>query len=268
MVTQYLNALFRRVHPRPRKFHQSTQLTVPADLQAGFDLLKEKVEKGDDLTPHLSGLLDKIDFNDPLLNAWKIHHFHLGVKPHDKKPGLVERTGPILLGMVQENDFYAIDIIGHGAQGNPEVFYEQDLVEILHKNWPTMMDRYRIKNGKAATPKPTNAEVKMTRDAGITLITQADDGTLYMPTVGFTSVGGTTKDTGGQIVFEVMRISHAVKLLQKIIVKKIATLELPFSKTGGKRPYKIVLTNFLNGVVAAHEESSMVGMRISPFKGE
>lgn len=267
LCIQYLNALFRRVDPRPRKFHQSTELKVPPDLLAGYESLKEKIEKGQELTPHLSGLLEDIDFNDPLLNAWKIHHFHLGTKPHPKNPNLVERSGPILLGMVQENDFYAIDIIEHGSKGNPEVFYEQDLIEILHNNWPTMMDRYRI-NGKAAGPKPSNAEIKLARDAGITVFSQTNDGTLYLPTVGFTSVGGTTKDTSGQIIFQVMRIVRAVNLLQKLIVEKISALELCFSKTGGIRPYKIVLTHFLDGITTAREESSLVGMRVSQFCGE
>jgi len=263
LCTMYLNALFRRVQAKPRNFHRSTQLAVPLDHQSGFDLLKEKVERGTDLTPHLSGLLSKEDFNDPLLNAWKIHHFHLGVNPHKNNPSLVERTGPILLALVEPDDFYAIDIIAHGKHGYPEVFYEQNLIEILHNNWPNMMNRYRLKNAKAAFPQPSNAEVKLVRDAGITMIPQTADGSLYMPAAGFTSVGGTTKDTGAQIVFEVMKITNAVKLLQKTIVEKMVSLELAFDKNGGRRPYNVILTNFLNGMITAREESSKVGMRIS-----
>ena len=263
LCTNYLNALFRRVKARPRKFHVSSQLTVPPDQQAGFDLLKEKVERGDDLTPHLSGLLANENFNDPLLNAWKIHHFHLGAHPHKNNSALVERTGPILLALVEPDDFYAIDIIAHGKHGNPEVFYEQDLIETLHNNWPRMMDRYRLKNAKAAFPQSSNAEVKLARDAGITIIPQTADGTLYLPTAGFTSVGGTTKNTGAQISFEVMKITKAVKFLQETVIEKIVPLELAFHKNGGQRPYKIALTNFLNGMITAREETSKIGIRIS-----
>lgn len=263
LCTIYLNAIFRRVALRPRVFHQSRKLKVPSDLQAGFDLLKNKVQNGQDLSPHLSSLLMNETFNDPLLNAWKIHHFHLGIQPHKKNPLLVERTGPILLALVEPDDFYAIDIISHGAKGNPEVFYEQDLIEILHQNWPKMMDKYRVKNGKAAFAKPTNAEIKLARDNGITVITQTDDGTLYLPTAGFTSAGGTTKHTGGQIVFEVLKITNAIKLLERTIVEKLVALELAFSKNGAQRPYNITLTNFLDGLITAREESSEVGMCIS-----
>ena len=130
-----------------------------------------------------------------------------------------------------------------------------------------MMERYKI-NGWAATPKPTNDEVKILRDAGITVFAQTDDGSLYMPNLGFTSVGGRTKDTGARVVVDAMRVTKALKMLEKMVREKIAALELCFSKTDGKRPYKIILTGFLNnGYVTAREETSNVGMRISLEKG-
>ena len=267
LCERYLNALYRRVSTQKRAFHEAKQMNVPAEVQAGYDLLKQKVQNGDDLTPHLSGLLDDLDFNDPLLNAWKIHHFHLGTKPHPTKPHLVERTGPILLAMVLDDAFYAITILPHGKGGNHDVFYDQDLIEILHESFPKMMERYKI-NGRAATPKPTNKEVKQLRDAGITSFAQTNDGTLYIPNLGFTSVGGTTKNTGARVVFVSMKVTNAVKKLERMIKEKIVALELCFSKTDGQRPYKIELTSFLNnGYVTAREESSYVGMRVSLEKG-
>lgn len=264
---RYLNALYRRVTVQPRTFYKSKTLTIPPEVQAGYDLLRKKVENGEDLTPHLSSLLDDVNFNDPLLNAWKIHHFHLGTKPHPTKSHLVERTGPILLAMVHGDEFHAIAILAHGRGGNHDVFYDQDLIEILHESFPDMMARFKI-NGKAASPKPTNEEVKVLRDAGITAFAQTNDGTLYMPNFGFTSVGGTTKDTGATVVIDTMRVTSAVQRLEKLIREKIVALELCFSKTDGKRPYKIGLTGFLNnGYVTAREETSYVGIRISLEKG-
>lgn len=267
LCERYLNALYRRVPTQKRSFHQSKQLRIPTEVQEGYDLLKQKVVNGDDLTPHLSGLLDDLDFNDPLLNAWNIHHFHLGTKPHPTKPHLVERTGPILLAMVHDDFFYAISILPHGKGGNHDVFYNQDLIEILHDSFPQMMANFKI-SGKAATPKPTISEVKQLRDAGITSFAQTNDGTLYMPNLGFTSIGGTTKHTGARIIVDTMRVTNAVKNLEKLICEKLVALELCFSKTGGKRPYKIILTGFLNnGYVTAREETSYVSMRISLEKG-
>ncbi len=248
LCERYLNALYRRVSVRKRTFHQSNNLQIPPEVQGGFDLLKMKVENGDDLTAHLSGLLDKIEQDQ-------------------KKAHLIERTGPILMAMVHDDDFYAIAIVPHGKSGSPDVFYDLDLIEILHQSFPKMMEHYRV-NGRAAQPKPTNSEVKMLRDAGVTIIPQTNDGTLFMPNLGFTSAGGTTKNTGARVVFDAMKVVKGVKTLEKQIREKIVPLELCFSKTGGVRPYKIVLTGFLNnGYVTAREESSYVGMRISLFEG-
>jgi hypothetical protein len=266
LCERYLNALYRRVQPRKRNFHISRQLQVPSDMQAGFELLKKKVEDGDDLTPHLSGLLDKLEYNDPLLNAWRIHHFHLGTQPYQRNANLVERTGPILLAMVHDDDFYAITIASHGRDGQKDLFYDLDLIEILHENFPAMMKPFKI-DGWATTPKPTNEEVKLARDNGINLFSQTNDGSLYLPSPGFTSVGGTTKQTGLRVVYDAMLVVNSVRALERLIRDKIEALEICFSKQGA-RPYRICLTGFLNnGYVTAREESSYIGMQISVLKG-
>ena len=52
---------------------------------------------------------------DGLLNEWGVHHLHLGTKSYSKNHAFIARTGPLLLALIAEDDFYAINVYLHGA---------------------------------------------------------------------------------------------------------------------------------------------------------
>lgn len=55
----YFNAAQRRISARPRTLLVSDTFRCPAEHQAGWDLIQQKVKDGQDLTPHLSKLIEK-----------------------------------------------------------------------------------------------------------------------------------------------------------------------------------------------------------------
>ncbi len=89
--------------------------------------LSEKVVKHPTVSNPKSGTGDK----DSFVNAYGIHHLHLGRK---KENGNTRRTNDLLFVKICDNEIYFIDIIDH-KKGFTKVGY---LLEILHKNFPQL----------------------------------------------------------------------------------------------------------------------------------
>lgn len=70
LCQRFLNLQLRLIPTTPRKVFVAKALTCPADHQAGYDQLRQRVEKGDNLRPYLSRTLIDLDFDDMLLNDW------------------------------------------------------------------------------------------------------------------------------------------------------------------------------------------------------
>ena len=109
----YFGARKRMVKKRKRKVLLANGFTCPANLQYGFDLLKTKIENGEDLRPHLSRKLKDLDEEDLLLFDWNIKHFHLGETID--ADGFIQRTRDLLFAMVDEDNVYCIKIAPHGG---------------------------------------------------------------------------------------------------------------------------------------------------------
>ncbi|MHB0770974.1 hypothetical protein ACYCVF_18315 [Bradyrhizobium sp. 1.29L] len=172
-LCRYLNVLNRRVPVAKRTTHQSSTLSVPASLQAGYDQLIQVSETGGDLRPYQSTLLERSAFNDLLLNDWGFQHFHMGVGPHPTKPGFQERTPPLLFAMVTDTDLYCIAIGDHSS------FEDRDLLDIVHLEWPDLLPKVADKNALTAW-EPTEQDIKTLRQKQINAFTTRPDGTINM----------------------------------------------------------------------------------------
>lgn len=133
---KYFNVLRRCISVKPRMVHVSREFRCPSVHQHGIDSIRAKVSSGQNLNPHLSRNLLDLDYNDLLLNDWRIHHFHLSTILDPS--GFVTRTDPLLFAMVTDTDFYMIDVMHHDDWAN------ERLIEIVHNNWPDVIRRYRF----------------------------------------------------------------------------------------------------------------------------
>ncbi len=179
----FYNVQRRVISPQPRSVAQSRELNCPYELRKGLDDVLKKALKGLDLRPHQSKSLLQANYNDALLNHWRIHHFHLGTKPQPSKPDFVERTGPVLFAYVTEAEFYAIDVLEHGG------WARRRLLEIIYRNWPKLIERYRVKGALGLMTTPSDADIKRLRSAHILSATQID-GMVYCPPGGGCSASG------------------------------------------------------------------------------
>ena len=131
LFVHYTNWAVRYVPPRKRT------VTIEAEAQndSRWKTLKtniysflNKVEAGEDITPHLSllphtkgytpkstkrlprdGWADK----DLLLNVMGYHHFHLGIKT--EKDGFIERTDDLIFAKISRTEFTVICICDHSV---------------------------------------------------------------------------------------------------------------------------------------------------------
>ena len=180
-----LNVQRHRVPRRPRRVHRSRELTDPEGELC--DLIAA-IERGDDLVPFQSKLHGPL-FNDHLLNDWGIQHFHL-------VPSADDTNDKLLFAWVTEDDLYAIQKLGHRVGGH-RTFDDQQLVEILHQNWPELLAPYRapgVVPGSLSGPN-TPAGRRTLRAVGFVLGTQTSDGSVYNPPGGGAAMGGISTDS-------------------------------------------------------------------------
>lgn len=206
----YMNVLKRYVSLLPRTVLSSRELECPSQYEAGLEAIQKKAEKGEDLNPHLSNRLLRLDFHDPLLNHWGIHHFHLGADSNSDY--FVERTGPLLFAHVTSTHLYFIQILGHGAWTN------EALLEILGSNWPKLLERLELKNVLSPTERWSPDETQDLRNAGIVTPIALSNGKVYGPLGG----GYTTSGVSTDVMQWLMHARSVLKEMEKIARAKMS----------------------------------------------
>ncbi len=195
VVHIYLNLQKRLVEPKPRQVHRSREFQCPAELQQGLSFVEAAIQRGDDLTPHLSKLIKRVDYDDPLLNHWGIHHLHLGT--HIDPDQFVERTGPLLFAMFNSECAFLINVYSHGA------WAMQDMVRILHDNWPAIIEPYRLNNVIGLANPVSDQDVKVLRKKNVNTLVEIAPNIVYAP------IGGGAASSG--ISVNVVRQSDLIK---------------------------------------------------------
>ncbi|MDQ0189258.1 hypothetical protein JI721_11995 [Alicyclobacillus cycloheptanicus] len=179
---RFFNVWRRLVLPIPRTVVFSREFTCPPELQNGLDAVIQKIEQGIDIKPHLSTNILKPDYNDALLNDWGIHHLHLGTEID--AAGFAKRTGPVLFVRFDTTHAYLIDVMGHGS------WARQDLVRILHRNWPESISRYRMASTLALAQPLSDDDFRRLRHGNVQSFVEVEPGVVYAPIGGGYSTSG------------------------------------------------------------------------------
>lgn len=208
VLLMYFNVHCRRIPLRPRQVEWSKEIQGRNDLSADERHALSRIESasrgGLDLNPYLSTTLTNALYNDGLLNDWGIHHLHLDL-PNSRPPcaaGFVGRTGPLLFVWASEETLYFLDVLRH--RNRP--FVDESLVEILHANWPSLIEHLRASPHIRPSRANTGINRRKARDAGLTMFTQTQDGTLYFPLGG----GSMTSKVSSKVMEEVDRVLRFV----------------------------------------------------------
>jgi len=226
----YFNAIKRRVTRRKRKVFKSDVFSCPSHLKKGLQELEGKIKGVHDINPHLSRSLKKANYNDQLLNDWGILHFHLGCETEDD--GFIKREGPVLFGCITHDSFYAINVYNHGNWSNT------DLIEIIHKNWPYLLEKFRLDDVIGIAYLPDSKIIKQFRNNKINSFVQVMDGTIYsQPGLGYTTSGVAADVSVATIRYKKFMIS-----LQGLVLEDLANeIENELVKLGHTKGEKIEL---------------------------
>ncbi len=102
--------------------------------------------------------------------------------PDPKNPSYVERTGPLVYALVDDNTFCAINVYPHGR------WEEISIIESVHRNWPDMIRKYRQEGITGVTLD--KAQRKTLRKKNLNVCVAMADGTVYMPIGGPVAAAG------------------------------------------------------------------------------
>ena len=100
---------------------------------------------GNSLKKYQSRMLKKLDYDDDMLSHWGIQHLHLGLQV--QADGYVERTGELLFVFFKGANAYVIGIYNHTS------WCDIDIIESIHKNWPSELALYKSNSNAPSLTK-------------------------------------------------------------------------------------------------------------------
>jgi hypothetical protein len=176
----------RMVAARKRQIAKADTFTCPAQHAAGLNAIESAFTSGAEILPWQSKLVDNVSYEDGLLNDYGVLHFHLGETL--EASGYIARTGPLLFAVVRDDSVYEIGIYNHGD------WYELDVLNIIDRNWPHLLDAVTIKGIDTAHSPKTREEVRYRRQINVVPIISLDSGRIVMPLGGGVATSGTSND--------------------------------------------------------------------------
>lgn len=173
--------LHRQIHIKPRQVTVSKEFSCPPQHQNVVDEIKRKAQRGNDLGPYLSRNMKNPNYNDLMLNDWGVYHLHLGDTV--ESDGFVTGTGPLLFVRVTDDKIYFIDVMNHGD------WNKEQIVKIVHDNWPDTIETYALKGVLPGDPI-SDTERKKLREAGINTFVGLSEEAVFAPIGGGSVMSG------------------------------------------------------------------------------
>lgn len=218
-VARWLDFRMRYVSPKPRNIVYSNRLPkpLPQDIQDGWDLLKEKIEAGEDINPYQGkGLIERNDTSgtspnnrtDLLWASWGILHFHLTKNLIPAGAYFSDRSSHQAFCAFDEDTVAVIDIRPHPEA---EGYSDPDFLHIIAESWPDAMAHAEIKGVLAGSPQ-TALDIHQLRKAGVNSIITIKGKNYMNPGIGLTSAGTSLN----QQMFHI-QLNDAVRILADLI---------------------------------------------------
>ena len=199
LVTRYCEMRMRRIVPAPRTVYfsneihdslgkllreaDSEQRTKAKEAWGTVFYLHHLFTEGSSVTPFLSRSTISPGTHDGLLWDYGMHHSHLNRRLEPS--GFVERSDYLLFAVVSDAHAFLVDVRPHQ---DPEklLWVRQDLLTIMHSNWPEMFEPYVIRGVSGDTV--TDEQKKELRRKNVNMV----------PTMGQRAIaplgGGTMSD--------------------------------------------------------------------------
>lgn len=171
-VVRWQSWNLRIVTAKVRSIQAADTFSCPPEHQKGLDGLNAAFRDGKELLRWQSKLVEKIRFEDGLLNDFGVHHFHLGETIGAS--GYIERTGPLLFAVVRDDVVYEAGIYHHGE------WYDFEILNTIDRNWPSLLEPVTLKGVVPATTFRDRDDLKRLREANINPVLQLDSGRVIV----------------------------------------------------------------------------------------
>jgi len=220
----------KSIRPRQYNPHQSAEFQAAlancsAGEKAAMAAISAKFQSGTDVNGHLSR--DSTDPHkvDGLLYDWGVYHLHVSNTKQNPAQKFFDRVGPVALVKVTHTDAYFIDIRQHGV-GNQLLWTQQDILGIIDRNWPALLDPFTIKLATDVAQAPSAADLKALRGdrntgQGAAIAVLKIGNRVIMPPGGGMATSGTPND----VMEAVDRTQYAVKGIQEYLLQHDAAIK-------------------------------------------
>ncbi|MDF1511453.1 hypothetical protein PZE06_25475 [Robertmurraya sp. DFI.2.37] len=237
----YINLSDKLINNKKRNVKVSNELKEQ-DFGEHYNLclqqIRNKFKNGIDVNGYLSKGAFKPSQRDLLLYDWGIHHLHINNKFDNG--GFVERSDYLLFFIIDENNVYFIDVTRHKLENRTE-FSQQELLRIVKRNWPYLIEPYRLKGFSSLEKKLTDKEHSEIRNSGAMAVVEIE-GDIY----GMIGGGITTARTNVQHTTKIdMVVSFLRDITKTMQENRKNFIDSPYSNKmiHLTESYKLILEN-------------------------
>lgn len=219
-LLRWMDFRLRTIDPRPRKIHASDRFPKSLDepTAKALRVIEQAVRNGDDINPFQGKGLLRSDSSgkkrgertDLLWADWGIHHLHLGEASTHQY--FSARGDFLLFAMFFADAALLIDVLPHS--GDPLLFAREDLIRVVAKNWPSVVEPYRLRGTLIPERALDDNDRKTLRKAGLEAPLVIDGKAYFSPGHGVTSAS-----TPGKVTDAMFRLRRNVRFLAQQVLE-------------------------------------------------
>jgi hypothetical protein len=243
VIERWVNLQLKLIKPVGRTVHYSDRIvmeSIPSSQQAAISTIQKAFEDGTDVNPYLSKRILSPNYTDALFSDWGIHHLHVN-STHEPSPScFIQRSDNLLFVLVHPANVYFVEIRPHGED---YVFAQKSILETINRNWPKLLEPYRLKGVLGVSTHVNDPEmIQKMREAGVNVLHQIGDA-VYAPMGG----GLTTAATGAEVTTRTDQLYRMADTANEWLSVNGREVFDSFSKYGLEVPmqpkWKLVITD-------------------------
>ncbi|MFL9955490.1 hypothetical protein PQR65_19085 [Paraburkholderia nemoris] len=226
-LLRWLDYRLRVIDPRPRQIYVSDRFPKSLDEPTARALraIEQAILNGEDINPFQGKGLMRSDSSgknrnertDLLWADWGIHHLHVAEKQTDGDAYFSARGDFLLFAVFGRDVALFVDIQPHSTHplhGDPLRFAREDLIRVVARNWPSVMEPFELKRGVVIPEREISDEDrKLLRKSGIEAPLLIDGKAYFSPGHGVTSAS-----TPGKVTDEMMRLRRNLRALAQLVL--------------------------------------------------
>jgi hypothetical protein len=221
-LLRWLDFRLRTIDPCPRQIYLSDRFPKSLDdpTVRALRAIEQAVLNGEDINPFQGkGLLrfdssgkNRNERTDLLWADWGIHHLHVAEKQTGGDTYFSARGDFLLFAVFGRDVALFVDIQPHSKHplhGDPLLFQREDLIKVVARNWPSVMEPFELKRGVVIPEREISDEDrKLLRKSGIEAPLFIDGKAYFSPGHGVTSAS-----TPGKVTDAMMRLRRNLRAL-------------------------------------------------------